>query len=70
LEIAQNFAHETITSSKHAILVIPDLHFMALLPGSLKLKHFLQGKQPAPPTDKKAIFTHTGSLQIIYNAKI
>jgi hypothetical protein len=43
---------------------------MALLLGGLKLEHFLEGKQPAPPTDNKAISTHTASLQIIYNANI
>jgi hypothetical protein len=43
---------------------------MALLLGGLKLKHFVEGKQPASPTDNKAILTHTCGLEIIYNANI
>jgi hypothetical protein len=58
------------TSGKHAPPVFPDLRFMALLLGGLKLKHFLEGKQPAPPKENKVICTQIGSLQRVYNAKI
>jgi hypothetical protein len=41
---------------------------MTLSLGALKLKRFLEGRQPAPPSDKNTISTHTDKIQIIYNA--
>jgi hypothetical protein len=43
---------------------------MELYLEGLKLKQFLEGKHPAPPTDNIDVSTHNDSLQIINIAKI
>jgi hypothetical protein len=56
--LVPNLAHGTINTSVKLAPLVPDFCFMALLLGGLKLKHFLRGKQPAPPTDNKAFYTN------------